>query len=99
MKQKRRVNAMYFTADWCQPCKSFKPVVVEELGSREIEVHFYDADSNTDLIGANNVMSLPTVIFLGWENTFHTDEIARVAGASKKQLDEALKRVQEYLEA
>lgn len=55
------LRIVYYTAKWCQPCQSFKPVVnrlAEELG---FDVEYKDI--NEDEIGEEVVMSVPTLAF------------------------------------
>lgn len=47
----------YFTAEWCAPCKSIKPKVIES-GKAQI----VDIDSNKELVKRYNIKSVPTVI-------------------------------------
>ena len=58
-------HILYFTADWCQPCKKIKPVV-EELNRESSGVKFQliDADSEIELIKSFGVRSVPTFIVL-----------------------------------
>lgn len=61
-------NILYFSASWCGPCKTYKPVfkrVMEDMGLPYQEV---DVDENPELAQANHVMSVPTVVILGHEN-------------------------------
>jgi thioredoxin 1 len=69
----------YFSATWCGPCKSFKPVM-NEIASEGHSVQFIDVDKSPDLAQQYNVRSVPTVVIE--ENG---SEINRVMGAVPKQ--------------
>lgn len=55
----------YFTADWCQPCKTVRPIV-EDLDKDQTVAKFkiIDADFETELVTAFQVKSIPTFILL-----------------------------------
>ena len=73
-------HILYFTADWCNPCKKVRPIV-EELNRESADIRFQtiDADSEIDLVKSFEVRSIPTFILL--ENG---KEIKRVSGAQTK---------------
>ena len=77
-------NILYFTADWCNPCKKVKPIV-EELNrdSADVKFQMIDADQETDLVKQFKISSVPTFIVVE-----DGDEIFRISGAqSKVQLE------------
>lgn len=80
--------AYYFSAEWCGPCKPFKPVALAALDTAGIDVVQLDADTAFDETAEMGVRSLPTIVFRNGEV-----EVARVTGASHKQLAEAITRV------
>ena len=51
----------YFSATWCGPCKSFKPVM-NEIASEGYSVQFIDIDQSPNMATQFSVMSVPTVI-------------------------------------
>jgi thioredoxin-like negative regulator of GroEL len=53
---------LYFSADWCQPCKNFKPIM--EQVSRELPVQFVDIDASPQLVAEYGIKSVPTVIII-----------------------------------
>jgi thioredoxin len=53
---------IYFSAEWCGPCKNFKPIM--ESVSNSIPVQFVDVDQNPTLAAQYNIRSIPTLIFL-----------------------------------
>ena len=70
----------YFSATWCGPCKSFKPVM-NEIASEGYSVQFIDIDQSSNLANQYNVMSVPTVIIE--ENGVEVD---RFVGSMPKQM-------------
>ena len=69
----------YFSATWCGPCKTFKPVMNEVAGEGH-SVQFIDIDQSPELAQQYNVRSVPTVVVV--ENG---SEVNRVMGAVSKQ--------------
>lgn len=56
---------LYFTAEWCNPCKKVRPIV-EELNRDLAENKFIivDADSELELLEKFSIKSVPTFIVL-----------------------------------
>ncbi len=73
-------HILYFTAEWCNPCKKVRPIV-EELNRESADVRFQivDADSEIDLVKSFEVRSIPTFIFIE-----DGKEIKRLSGAQTK---------------
>lgn len=72
------MEAYYFTATWCQPCKVFGPVmekVRDMVTVKKIDI----AESPID-IDTFGIMSVPTVVFLR-----DGDELGRLMGAQTEQ--------------
>lgn len=55
------VRVEYYTAAWCGPCRSIKPVI-EELKAEGWNIEKIDADSNRDKVQANNIAGIPTFL-------------------------------------
>jgi len=55
-------QVLYFSAPWCGPCRTFKPVM-ESLQS-EMSITFIDVDSSPQTSQQYNVRSVPTVLIL-----------------------------------
>lgn len=73
---------MYFTADWCRPCKKFGPALKREAAARDIEVETIDVDKDTEGTAlAYGVMSLPTVLVFWRENEQHRWNLVERFGA------------------
>lgn len=72
---------LYFTADWCQPCKKVKPIV-EELNREYVSGIFQmvDVDIEKEMAQTFQIKAVPT--FVLFENG---NEINRITGAQTKQ--------------
>ena len=56
---------LFFSADWCNPCKQLHKVVAEVKEEYpKIEIIHCDIESDTDLVETYHIMSVPTLIFL-----------------------------------
>ena len=51
----------YFTATWCGPCQSFKPVM-NEIASEGYSIEFIDVDQEQNKATKYGVRSVPTVV-------------------------------------
>ncbi len=78
-------TAKYFSATWCGPCKTFKPIM-QELASEGYLVQILDIDQNKALAQQYNVRSVPTTIIE--ENGAVVDTIIGVS--NKTRIMEAL---------
>jgi thioredoxin 1 len=70
----------YFSATWCGPCQTFKPVM-NEIASEGYSVQFIDIDQSSTIAEQYNVRSVPTVVIE--ENG---SEVDRFVGAISKQM-------------
>ena len=64
---------LYFSAAWCQPCKTLSPVI-EQVGNT-IPVKKINVDEQSDLAQRYGIRSVPTVVLL--ENQI---EVKRIIG-------------------
>lgn len=67
------MELLYFTAQWCVPCKTFGPVMEKVT---DVPVEKIDVDYNNAMVSKYMVMSVPTVILAKDGN-----EVARFSGA------------------
>ena len=70
----------YFSATWCGPCQTFKPIM-KEIASEGHSVQFIDIDQQGDLAQQYNVRSVPTVVI-----EQNGSEVNRLIGATTKQV-------------
>lgn len=68
-------QVLYFSAEWCGPCKIIKPKMMN-LQS-QMTITFVDADTNTDTCTKWNVRSVPTLLVI--KNGI---EVGRLVGMS-----------------
>ena len=73
-------TAKYFSATWCGPCKTFKPIV-QEVVSEGYNIEYIDIDSNQDTAVEYGVRSVPTVVILQ-----NGTEVDRLVGSVPKQV-------------
>ena len=71
----------YFSATWCGPCKTFKPIM-NEIAGDGYSVQFIDIDQSQDLAAKHNVRSVPTTVIE--ENGIEVDRI--IGSVSKQQV-------------
>ena len=79
---------LYFTADWCNPCKQTRPIV-EELNREQIMAKFFiiDVDSEIEMAKDFEIRSVPTFVVMK-----DNKEIHRVTGAkTRQQLEELIR--------
>ena len=77
---------LYISANWCAPCKAFKPIVAEVTQELGIPVEYIDIDANSETAEKYGVRSIPTTILLnGMDVAFKTS-----GAMSKSQLKSSL---------
>lgn len=75
-----KVSMDYYTATWCGPCRSVKPIV-HELQADGWDIRIIDSDQNRDLVVANQVSGIPT--FIIYKNGV---QVKRFTGAKSKNV-------------
>lgn len=63
-------TVLVFHADWCVPCDEQKPIIEAIEQEHDVEVEWYDVDSEDGMDAANeyNIRSVPTTIVDGGQN-------------------------------
>jgi thioredoxin 1 len=85
-------SILYFTADWCNPCKKTKPIV-EQLNTEQIMAKFFiiDVDSDIEMTKDFEIRSVPTFVVMK-----DNKEVHRVTGAqTRQQLEELIRYEQQ----
>ena len=77
----------YFSAKWCGPCRTFRPIMEEVAGEESIIVEFIDVDNEQNKAVKYNVRSVPTTVIE--ENGVEVDRI--VGSVSKETVLNKLK--------
>ena len=89
MENKSQMKSiLYFTAEWCNPCKKTKPIV-EQLNTEQIMAKFFiiDVDSDIERTKDFEIRSVPTFVVMK-----DNKEIHRVTGAqTRQQLEELIR--------
>lgn len=57
-------TVLYFSTEWCGPCKMFFPIVQEVTTAMSIPLTKVDAESNRELATQYQITGVPTVIVL-----------------------------------
>jgi len=52
----------YFSAKWCGPCRTFKPIMQEIAGEGSVIVKFIDIDQEQNKAKNYNIRSVPTTV-------------------------------------
>ena len=81
-------SILYFTAEWCNPCKKTRPIV-EQLNTEQIMAKFFiiDVDSDIERTKDFEIRSVPTFVVMK-----DNKEIHRVTGAqTRQQLEELIR--------
>lgn len=77
-------HILYFTAEWCNPCKRVRPIAEELDRDGIIKFQYIDADDNGDLCRKFEIKAIPTFILIE-----DNKEIRRINGAkTREQLEE-----------
>jgi thioredoxin 1 len=78
------LHVLYFTADWCNPCKKVKPIVEEINKDSVTKFQMIDVDSEMELTKKFEIRSVPTFILIK-----NGTEIKRTTGAQTREQLEA----------
>ena len=73
-------HILYFTAEWCNPCKRTKPIAEELDRENVIKFQFIDADDNGDLCRKFEIKVIPTFILIE-----DNKEVRRMNGAKTRE--------------
>ena len=83
-------TAKYFTATWCGPCKTFKPIVIE-LIEDGYSIEIIDLDEQKEIAVKYRISSVPIMIIE--ENGIEVDRFIRAL--SKKTSNSKINRLEE----
>lgn len=53
---------LYFSAEWCSPCKSLKPLVQDVAKNLGTHITYIDVDMSPSLKDSYGITSVPTII-------------------------------------
>lgn len=57
-------HVLYFTADWCNPCQTTRPIAEEIKREGLIDFIFVDADTEIHLLQKFGIKSVPTFVLI-----------------------------------
>lgn len=72
-------HILYFTAEWCNPCKRLKPIAENLEREGFINFQYIDVDDNPELCRNFEIRSVPTLIFIE-----DGKELRRLSGATNR---------------
>lgn len=58
------MNVLYFSADWCGPCKMFKPIVQQVSQETGVGINYVNVDYDASLSQKYDIKSIPTIVIL-----------------------------------
>jgi thioredoxin 1 len=70
------VRIIKFSAEWCKPCKDYKPVIDKVVKELKLDMQEVDIDKNPNLANKFAVEGVPTTVFLDGDK-----EVARILGS------------------
>jgi thioredoxin-like negative regulator of GroEL len=69
------MHVLMFTASWCMPCKTVKPILEKLCTKHHLDLTILDVDKAPSMATKYNVRSLPTIILL-----HNGKEVRRIVG-------------------
>jgi thioredoxin 1 len=60
---------IYVSADWCGPCKAYKPILEKVASDFKIPIQYVNADYDVATIEKYRIQSIPTTIFISGDTT------------------------------
>ena len=57
-------SVLYFSTEWCSPCKVFWPVAQEVCSAMGVSLQKVDAEQNRELANKYNITGVPAMIML-----------------------------------
>ena len=74
------MNVMYFSADWCGPCKVFKPIVQQASQESGVSVNYIKVDYDASFTEKYSITSVPTIMVTNDQGT----EVYRKSGVMSR---------------
>lgn len=62
-------KVIYVSADWCGPCKAYKPILQKVTSELGIPVQYVNADYDVAVIDKYGIQSIPTTICVSGDTT------------------------------
>ena len=78
-----------FTASWCQPCQTMKPIFEEvALANPEVKVYVIDVDTDSETPADFGVKGIPTLVKI----VDNTEQTRTVGTQTKEKIEELFKK-------
>ena len=80
------IKLLYFSAQWCGPCKMFKPII-EQFKQKQpgCDVEYINIDEHEELSKQHNINAVPTCVILK-----NDKEVSRFSGIKSISYIESL---------
>jgi len=85
-----KLDITYYTADWCVPCQTFKPVMEAEVAKRGYSLRYIDVQR--DNLEGIEVMSVPLIVVRRGKRVLGQFNQAMTANRLRLHLDEFQQR-------
>lgn len=80
------IKLLYFSAQWCGPCKMFKPIIEQfKQKQPECDVEYINIDEHEKLSKQHNINAVPTCVILK-----NDKEVSRFSGIKNISYIESL---------
>lgn len=83
------MNFVYFSADWCGPCKMFKPVLQQVSQQMGVQVNYVNVDYDASHTQRYSVTSVPTLMVIDQDGK---ERFRHSGGMSAQQLTDLFNR-------
>lgn len=83
------MNFVYFSADWCGPCKMFKPTLQQVSQQMGVPVNYINVDYDASYTQKYSVTSVPTLLVVDSQGT---ERFRQTGAMSNQQLVELFNR-------
>lgn len=58
------MTVLYFSADWCGPCKMFKPIVQQVSQEMEVQINYINVDYDATFSQKYEIKSIPSIVIV-----------------------------------
>lgn len=76
---------VYVSADWCGPCKTFKPILREVTSKLAVQVEYVNVDYDAKYVQEFGIQSIPTTLCFS-DNTLLWKKSGNISESELKNL-------------